>query len=68
LSHSDALVGYKYCNGIDNDHPEEDIWIKHHRNVVSNTLEKYHILPKRLAEPINRLIAVISSLQGENLD
>lgn len=68
LSHSDALVGYKYCNGIDNEHPEEDVWIKHHRNVVSNTLEKYHILPKRLAEPINRLIAVISSLQRDNLD
>jgi len=25
LSHTDALVGYKYCNGVDNDHPEDDM-------------------------------------------
>ena len=23
LSHTDALVGYKYCNGVDNNHPED---------------------------------------------
>ncbi len=27
LSHADALVGYKYCNGVNNRDPEEDIWI-----------------------------------------
>src|SRR3546814_17464712 len=29
LSHTDALVGYKYCNGVDNNNPEEDVWVAH---------------------------------------
>lgn len=27
LLSTDALVGYKYCNGVDNNHPEDDIWV-----------------------------------------
>lgn len=62
LSHSDALVGYKYCNGVDNNHPEEDVWVAHHWNAELKTHSQHRVLPKRLAEPINRLIAVISDL------
>lgn len=63
LSHSDSLVGYKYCNGIDNDRPGDDIWIVRRRSADLKTLEEYRVLPKRLAEPINRLMAVVSSIQ-----
>ncbi|SSQ10995.1 Uncharacterised protein [Acinetobacter baumannii] len=63
LSHSDSLVGYKYCNGIDNDRPDDDIWIVRRRSADLKTLEEYRVLPKRLAEPINRLMAVVSSIQ-----
>ncbi|MDI5933636.1 hypothetical protein [Halomonas kalidii] len=62
LSHAEALVGYKYCNGVDNNHPEEDVWIA--RCWVANlkTYTQHRVLPKRLAEPINRWIAVVSNL------
>ena len=63
LSHSDSLVGYKYCNGIDNDRPDDDVWIVRRRSADLKILEEYHVLPKRLAEPINRLMAVVSSIQ-----
>lgn len=63
LSHSDSLVGYKYCNGIDNDHPDDDIWIARRRSADLKILEEYRVLPKRLAEPISRLMAVVSSIQ-----
>ena len=62
LSHTDALVGYKYCNGVDNNHPEEDVWIAHRWIADLKTHTQHRVLPKRLAEPINRLIAVVSDL------
>jgi len=62
LSHTDALVGYKYCNGVDNDHPEEDVWVAHRWIADLKTHTQHRVLPKRLAEPINRLIAVVSNL------
>ena len=62
LSHTDALVGYKYCNGVDSRHPEEDVWIADRWIAELNTHTQHRVLPKRLAEPINRLIAVVSDL------
>ena len=62
LLHTDALVGYKYCNGVDNDHPEEDVWVAHRWSADLKTHTQHRVLPKRLAEPINRLIAVVSDL------
>lgn len=62
LSHTDSLVGYKYCNGVNNDHPEEDVWVARHWNTELKTITQHRVLPKRLAEPINRLIAIISNL------
>lgn len=62
LSHTDSLVGYKYCKGVKNDHPEEDVWIARHWNTELKTVTQHRVLPKRLAEPINRLIAIISNL------
>jgi hypothetical protein len=62
LSHTDALVGYKYCNGVDNNHPEEDVWVAHRWIADLKTHTQHRVLPKRLAEPINRLIAVVSDL------
>lgn len=63
LSHANALVGYKYSNGIDNNNPEEDVWI-HRRWVKEQGLHtKHKVLPKRLAEPVNRLMQVVGDLQ-----
>ena len=64
LSHADALVGYKYCNGVDNNDPEEDVWIAHRWIAEQSTHTQHRVLPKRLAEPINRLIAVVSDLRS----
>jgi len=63
LSHTDALVGYKYRNGVDNDDPLEDIWIAHRWIADQGVHTKHRVLPKRLAEPINRLLKVVSDLQ-----
>ncbi|MDP3218381.1 MAG: hypothetical protein Q8S73_30030 [Deltaproteobacteria bacterium] len=63
LSHTDALVGYKYRNGVDNDDPKEDIWIAHRWIADQGVHTKHRVLPKRLAEPINRLMKVVSDLQ-----
>src|SRR5574337_34865 len=62
LSHTDALVGYKYCNGVDNNHPEDDVWVAHRWVAELSKHTEHRVLPKRLAEPINRLIAVVSDL------
>lgn len=66
LSRTDALVGYKYCNGVDNNYPEEDIWIAHHWNNDQKIHTQHRVLPKRLAEPIRRLFDVISDLRRNN--
>lgn len=66
LSHTDSLVGYKYCNGVDNDHPEEDLWVAHYWNTELKISTQHRVLPKRLAEPVNRLIAVVSALHSQH--
>ena len=63
LSHADALVGYKYRNGVDNNHPEDDVWVAHRWIADQNIHTQHRVLPKRLAEPINRLMKVVSDLQ-----
>ncbi|WP_133489894.1 hypothetical protein [Alcanivorax sp. 24] len=63
LSHTDALVGYKYCNGVDNNHPEDDVWVAKRWIADEKTFSQHRVLPKRLAEPVNRLIAVVSDLK-----
>jgi len=62
LSHTEALVGYKYCNGVDNENPKEDVWIAHRWIAQSGTFTEHRVLPKRLAEPINRMLAVVTDL------
>jgi hypothetical protein len=63
LSHANALVGYKYCNGVDNNHPEEDIWIAHRWIADQGIHTKHRVLPKRLAEPLNRMMRIVGELQ-----
>ena len=63
LSRTDALVGYKYCNGVNNHHPDEDVWVARRWIVHQKNYTEHRVLPKRLAEPINRLIAVVSDLR-----
>lgn len=66
LSCDNALVGYKYCNGVDNDQPNEDVWI-HRKWLESNKYSSHRILPKRLAEPISRLIKVVGELEKNRI-
>lgn len=68
LSRTDALVGYKYCNGVDNEHPEDDVWIARRWAADFKSYTDHRVLPKRLAEPINRLIAVVSDLHRNHME
>ncbi|QBB69336.1 hypothetical protein ELE36_02515 [Pseudolysobacter antarcticus] len=63
LSHAEALVGYQYCNGVGNHCPEEDVWTVRLINEEKTEFITHRILPKRLAEPINRLMKVVADLQ-----
>ena len=64
LLQADALVGYKYSNGMGNsDHPEDDVWIHRHWVKEQGIHTTHRILPKRLAEPINRILQVVSELE-----
>ncbi len=63
LSHANALVGYKYSNGIDNNDPEDDVWIHRHWVKEQGLHTTHRVLPKRLAEPVNRLMQVVGDLQ-----
>lgn len=51
-----ALVGYKNRLGIINNYPEEDVWNEYRRGTWHRTL------PKRLAEPFQRYLAIIDQL------
>lgn len=63
LSHANALVGYKYSNGIDNNDPEDNVWIHRHWVKEQGLHTTHRVLPKRLAEPVNRLMQVVGDLQ-----
>lgn len=63
LSHANALVGYKYCNGGLNYDPAQDIWIAHHWHMEERIHTQHRVLPKRLAEPLNRMMQVVADLQ-----
>ncbi|VVO73827.1 hypothetical protein [Pseudomonas fluorescens] len=54
-----ALVGYKNRLGIINHRPEEDVWNEYRRGTWHRTL------PKRLAEPFQRYLAVIDQLHSQ---
>lgn len=64
LSERDALVGYKYAPRIHNDSEEEDIWIYHMWQGPGLDLVPYKILPKRLVDPIGRILDLIEAIQG----
>lgn len=63
LCKANALVGYKYCNGADNHHPEDDIWVDSHWNPDLKVRTEHRILPKRLAEPIRKVLEVVAGLR-----
>ena len=43
--------------------PEEDVWVARRWIAEQGIHTQHRVLPKRLAEPINRLIAVVSDLR-----
>lgn len=63
LSDVNALVGYRYSNGIENTDPSEDIWMHHQWMKEQGHFTDHRVLPKRLAEPMSRLMQVIGDLQ-----
>lgn len=64
LLSQDCLVGYQYAPSIYNDDPDEDVWLRyrwrseHHRNEI------FRVAPKRLAEPIGRLVTFLDGIAG----
>ncbi len=63
LQHSNALVGYQYRNGERNVDPENDIWIFLEWDLKLKISKPFRVLPKRLSEPMSRLMRVVSSLE-----
>lgn len=62
LLSSDCLVGYQYASAIYNNDPEEDVWLKYRYRREHGMCEVFRILPKRLAEPVGRLIDFLDSI------
>ncbi len=56
--HLNALVGYKYERGVQNDDPQNGIWQRYGRE--SRT--RHNILPKQVGYPIPSLISEIESI------
>ena len=63
LSERPSLVGYQYRNGEANTAPEEDLWVC--TRLIDKQLETIRILPKRLAEPVTRIMAVLDDLSSQ---
>lgn len=61
----DALVGYKYMNGILNEDTDEDVWIHDEWLPESKSWRKHRILPKRLAEPHSQIVSLLENLHLE---
>lgn len=55
-----ALVGYQYRNEIDNENPEGELWVVRNWDAETKTASFENVLPKRLAEPINRILALVA--------
>jgi len=66
LSEPDALLGYKYVSGIRNDDPKEDLWL--HSQYMGRDQDPiiHRMLPKRLAEPISQIMALVNTLQAQS--
>ncbi|MBK0413132.1 hypothetical protein JD974_01815 [Chromobacterium haemolyticum] len=52
----EALVGYKWCMGITNENPEDDLWQEWYNK------KYYHPAPKRLAIPFSQYVSALSRL------
>lgn len=65
LMHGHAAVGYLYANGYHNDDPEEDIWIANRLDADSKKWLPHRVLPKRLSDPVERLIAIVEELENQ---
>jgi hypothetical protein len=59
LTELDTLVGYKYMNGILNEHPEEDLWIHDKWIPETSSHQRHRVLPSAWLSPV--LTSSISS-------
>lgn len=64
LTRTDALVGYMHENGHINARPDEPVWTVRpwDRDTMTHGAP-IRILPKRLAEPVSRLLQVIAQVE-----
>lgn len=60
----DALVGYKYMNGILNENAAEDVWVHNEWLPESKSFREHRVLPKRLAEPHSQIMELLSSISA----
>lgn len=61
LTRANALVGYRYSNGIENENTEQDIW--HFEKWIGRDKPPmiYRILPKRVAEPMDSILRFLDT-------
>lgn len=67
LAERDALIGYKYQPGIYNNNDAEDVWVDSVWQGPGKDPVSYRILPKRLVEPLNKILKLIESLQANGV-
>ncbi len=61
LLSQDCLVGYQYARSEYNNDRHEDVWLKYKWRPERGFCEVYRILPKRLSEPIGRIVAFMDA-------
>jgi hypothetical protein len=63
LLNQDCLVGYQYAASVQND-PVEDLWLRYRWRPDHRMHEIFRLAPKRLAEPIGRLMNFLHGIEG----
>lgn len=64
LLSQDCLVGYQYAASVYNNDPEEDVWLRWRWRAEHGRHEIFRLAPKRLAEPIGRLVKFLDGIAG----
>ncbi|GHA78196.1 hypothetical protein GCM10009007_18960 [Formosimonas limnophila] len=68
LARPDVLVGYQYKNTAFNEFPESSLWIRKQYFPQENRSETYRVLPKRLSEPVGKVLDFVNSLSNDRED
>jgi hypothetical protein len=66
LLKQDCLVGYQYAPSVSNNDKEEDLWLRYKWRREHGMHEIYRLLPKRLAEPIGRIVSFLNNIASRS--